>query len=50
MVLREVAQVMKSKMRGSDVVCCYGGEEFAIISPEMSYRRNEGFPNRVARG
>jgi len=34
-VLREVAQLMKSKMRGGDV-CRYGGEEFAIISPEMT--------------
>jgi len=32
-VLRGVAQVLKSSMREMDVVCRYGGEEFAVVMP-----------------
>ncbi len=35
-VLREVAQSFQQSVRSEDIVCRYGGEEFAIILPEIS--------------
>lgn len=35
-VLREVADAMRLGVRGEDIVCRYGGEEFLIIMPEIS--------------
>ena len=32
-VLRGVAQALRSSVRGADVVCRYGGEEFCILMP-----------------
>lgn len=33
-VLKEVAQIMQSNIRGGDILARYGGEEFAIILPK----------------
>jgi diguanylate cyclase (GGDEF)-like protein len=35
-VLRAFAQLMTSFFRGDDVICRYGGEEFALILPESN--------------
>ena len=35
-VLREWSDLLKSKFRGSDIVCRYGGEEFVVILPEIA--------------
>lgn len=44
-VLREVAQFLQKFVRGSDIACRYGGEEFILILPEASlevtYKRAE---------
>ncbi|WP_340371498.1 diguanylate cyclase [Peribacillus sp. FSL E2-0218] len=35
-VLAEFAQFIKSKIRSSDLICRYGGEEFVLIFPDTS--------------
>jgi diguanylate cyclase (GGDEF)-like protein len=35
-VLQTVANFLRSQLRGEDVVCRYGGEEFTLILPEAS--------------
>jgi diguanylate cyclase (GGDEF)-like protein len=40
-VLRQLAQIIKSRCRNTsiDICCRYGGEEFAIIMPELDVRK-----------
>jgi diguanylate cyclase (GGDEF)-like protein len=35
-VLREVAQLMRARVRGEDTVVRYGGEEFVVLMPETT--------------
>jgi diguanylate cyclase (GGDEF)-like protein/PAS domain S-box-containing protein len=35
-VLREMADAFRKHFRGDDIICRYGGEEFAVILPESS--------------
>lgn len=45
LVLTEVAALLKKSVRGSDIVCRYGGEEFVLVlteaTPEIALRRCE---------
>lgn len=34
--MREVATVLIDCVRGSDIACRYGGEEFSLVFPDMS--------------
>ncbi len=45
--LAKCAQVMRSKVRGSDLVCRYGGEEFAIILPQTSLEEARMVAERI---
>ncbi|MEK6590862.1 MAG: sensor domain-containing diguanylate cyclase [Nitrospinota bacterium] len=53
MVLRTIGDFLKSHIRGSDIACRYGGEEFAIIladaSQEETQKRAEGLREGVKR-
>lgn len=35
LLLRELGVLLKAHIRGNDIACRYGGEEFALILPEM---------------
>ena len=52
-VLKAIAALLKSKVRGSDIACRYGGEEFALILPETgldaAVRRAEVIRLAIAR-
>jgi diguanylate cyclase (GGDEF)-like protein len=41
LVLRDVAQILKSNSRQADIVARYGGEEFAVILPETDSSQAE---------
>ncbi len=36
LLLRELGQLLREKLRQSDIACRYGGEEFVIVMPESS--------------
>jgi diguanylate cyclase (GGDEF)-like protein len=46
-VLAEVAQRLRSVVRGADIACRVGGDEFAVILPESSLEDAERFFQRL---
>ena len=42
LVLMEVAALLKRHIRGSDIVCRYGGEEFLLIMPDATLESAHG--------
>ncbi|BAZ20472.1 diguanylate cyclase with PAS/PAC and GAF sensors [Kalymmatonema gypsitolerans NIES-4073] len=40
-VLRELGEFLKSMIRGSDIACRYGGEEFIVLLPEAPLKITE---------
>jgi diguanylate cyclase (GGDEF)-like protein len=48
-VLRQVAKLFSQHVRKNDVVCRYGGEEFAILLPETTTERAHAVAEKLRR-
>jgi diguanylate cyclase (GGDEF)-like protein len=48
--LREIASILKMKMRNEDLICRYGGEEFVIIMPNITKRDAYNIIERLKAG
>ena len=46
-VLREFAQRLRRNIRGVDLACRYGGEEFVVLMPDTDYRQAQNVAERV---
>lgn len=46
-VLREFAARLKRNIRGVDLACRFGGEEFVVLMPDTEYRQAESVAERV---
>ena len=46
-VLREFAERLKRNIRGVDLACRFGGEEFVVLMPDTDYRQAQGVAERV---
>ena len=48
-VLKQLASVIKSRIRREDILSRYGGEEFAIILPEIDAYNSIQFAEKIRR-
>jgi len=46
-VLREFADRLRRNIRGVDLACRFGGEEFVVLMPDTDYRQAQGVAERV---
>jgi len=46
-VLKQVAQLLRSKVRDQDICCRYGGEEFLVVLPNASLERAVAIAERI---
>ena len=46
-VLREFAQRLRRNIRGVDLACRFGGEEFVVLMPDTDYQQAQGVAERV---
>ncbi len=49
-LLRELGSFLKKHLRGSDIACRYGGEEFALILPEVSLENVQARAEQLREG
>lgn len=49
LVLRKIADVLRSRARACDIVCRYGGDEFVIILPDTAVEGAETFASSACR-
>ena len=48
-VLREFADRLRRNIRGVDLACRFGGEEFVVLMPDTDLRQAQGVAERVRR-
>lgn len=46
-VLKEFSQRLRRNIRGVDLACRFGGEEFVVLMPDTDYRQAHGVAERV---
>jgi two-component system cell cycle response regulator len=46
-VLREFADRLRRNIRGVDLACRFGGEEFVVLMPDTDYKQAQGVAERV---
>jgi diguanylate cyclase (GGDEF)-like protein len=48
--LRQAARVLSESVRGSDMVCRYGGEEFLVLAPETALEGAAALAEKIRLG